>query len=300
MRNLLLTALAAFFALSVSAQTDANMGIIPAPVSVVKNAGEFRLDKNILILTADRSSIMTSMLREFLEAKGVTVKVSSLKTPTTASKKVIILGLEADTLAKEAYKIIVKDNRVRLIGAQAGLFYALQSFMQLFPSERIGGAYSISNLEITDYPRFSYRGLHLDVGRHFFPLSFIKKYIDVMATYKLNNFHWHLTEDQGWRIEIKKYPKLTEVGGSRNGTIIGVYPGTGGTDNEVYKGYYTQAEAREIVAYAAARYINVIPEIELPGHGSAAIAAYPELSAFPERDTFIGKDWPWSGPKTGK
>lgn len=300
MKKLFLTAITAFFMLNANAQTDANMGIIPAPVSVVKGTGEFSANKNVLILTANGSSQITTMLREFLQAKGLNVKVSSLKTPITANQKVIILGVGEEKLAPEAYKIVVKDNKVRLIGAQAGLFYALQSFMQMFPSDKVNGVYSIQNVEINDYPRFSYRGLHLDVGRHFFPLSFIKKYIDIMATYKLNNFHWHLTEDQGWRIEIKKYPKLTEVGGSRNGTIIGVYPGTGGTDNEVYKGYYTQAEAKEIVAYAAARYINVIPEIELPGHGSAAIAAYPQLSSFPERDTYIGNDWPWSGPRTGK
>lgn len=121
-----------------------------------------------------------------------------------------------------------------------------------------------------------------------------------MATYKLNTFHWHLTEDQGWRIEIKKYPKLTEIGSSRNGTIVGDYPGTGGTDNQVYKGYYTQEEAKEIVAYAASKYITVIPEIELPGHSSAAIAAYPELSCFPDRDTYIAPNAPWSGPTKGK
>jgi hexosaminidase len=300
MKKLFLTAITAFFMLNANAQTDANMGIIPAPVSVMKGKGEFSVNKNVLILTANGSSQITTMLLEFLQAKGLSVKVSSLKTPIAASQKAIVLGAGDEKLPPEAYKIVVKDNKVRLIGTQAGLFYALQSFMQMFPSEKTNGTYQIQNVEINDYPRFSYRGLHLDVGRHFFPLSFIKKYIDVMAAYKLNNFHWHLTEDQGWRIEIKKYPKLTEVGGSRNGTIIGVYPGTGGTDNEVYKGYYTQAEAKEIVAYAAAKYINVIPEIELPGHGSAAIAAYPELSVFPERDTYIGADWPWSGPRTGK
>jgi hexosaminidase len=120
-----------------------------------------------------------------------------------------------------------------------------------------------------------------------------------LAYYKINNFHWHLTEDQGWRIEIKKYPKLTSVGSSRNGTIIGRHPGRGNDLNE-YKGFYTQEEAKEIVKYAADRYINVIPEIELPGHASAAIAAYPELSCFPDRDTKVKDNTPWSGTRKGK
>ena len=131
--------------------------------------------------------------------------------------------------------------------------------------------------------------MHLDVCRHFFPVSFVKKYIDYLALHKLNIFHWHLTEDQGWRIEIKKYPELTKIGGWRNGTIIGRYPGTG-NDNIHYGGSYTQEEIKEVVQYAKDRFIEVIPEIEMPGHGSAAIAAYPWLSCFPEKPTEIPKN----------
>lgn len=301
MKKLLLTAVVALFILNAKAQTDANMGIIPAPVSVVKKSGYFILNDNVVISAFPSDVKIANTVKEFLSSKGVKAKIVSAKIPLKANEKVIVLkGLSDNKLPEEGYKIVVKGNRIELEGKNAGLFYAMQSFLQMFPSNKVSGTYSIQNVEINDYPRFSYRGLHLDVGRHFFPMSFLKKYIDVMAAYKLNNFHWHLTEDQGWRLEIKKYPKLTEVGASRNGTIIGNYPGSGGTDNEVYKGYYTQAEAKEIVAYAAARYINVIPEIELPGHASAAIAAYPELSVFPDRDTYIGKDWPWAGPRTGK
>ncbi|RYF24595.1 MAG: beta-N-acetylhexosaminidase [Flavobacteriales bacterium] len=300
MRKLFLTAVASLLILNANAQTDINMGIIPAPVSVIKSSGSFAMSDDLRILSVSGDMKIAQMLKEFLAAKGITAKIVSAKTPLSANQKAIILARDEDKLPPEGYRISVKGNKVKLIGKNAGLFYALQSFMQMVPGEKTNGAYTIHNVEINDYPRFSYRGMHLDVGRHFFPMSFLKKYIDIMATYKLNNFHWHLTEDQGWRIEIKKYPKLTEIGGSRNGTIIGVYPGSGGTDNEVYKGYYTQEEAKEIVAYAATKYINVIPEIELPGHGSAAIAAYPELSSFPERDTYIGADWPWSGPRTGK
>jgi hexosaminidase len=128
--------------------------------------------------------------------------------------------------------------------------------------------------------------MHLDVCRHFFPVSFVKKYIDYLAAYKFNTFHWHLTDDQGWRIEIKKYPELTKIGAQRNGTIIGRYPGKG-SDNKPYGGFYTQAEIKEVVQYAKDRYIDVIPEIEMPGHSSAAIAAYPWLSCFPEKPTEI-------------
>lgn len=298
MKKLFLTAFAAFFLLNVQAQTDVNMGIIPAPVSVQKGNGSFILDKSVVLLNSNpKNAKIAETLQSFAATKGLKLKL--VKTLATGQKAIELTSVGADQLPSEGYQIKISSQRIKLIGKEAGLFYALQSFMQLVPDQK-QDAIGIQNAEINDYPRFSYRGLHLDVGRHFFPLSFIKKYIDVMAQYKLNNFHWHLTEDQGWRLEIKKYPKLTEIGGSRNGTIIGNYPGTGGTDNEVYKGYYTQAEAKEIVAYAAARYINVIPEIELPGHGSAAIAAYPELSCFPDRDTPIKENAPWSGTRNGK
>jgi hexosaminidase len=141
--------------------------------------------------------------------------------------------------------------------------------------------------------------MHLDVCRHFMPVELVKQYIDYLAMYKFNTFHWHLTEDQGWRIEIKKYPKLTEVGGWRNGTIIGAYPGTG-NDSIIHGGYYTQEQIKEVVKYAADRYITVIPEIELPGHSSAAIAAYPSLSCFPDEDTKYPAECVWAGPTKGK
>ncbi|GAB1464475.1 beta-N-acetylhexosaminidase [Pedobacter sp.] len=299
MKKLFLSAVTAFFMVSAYAQTDVNMGIIPAPVSVQKGSGSFVFDKSVVLLSNNpKNAKIAETLQSFAATKGLNLKI--VKTATATQKVIELTSVGANQLPDEGYQIKITSNRIKLMGKDAGLFYALQSFMQLMPDKKHVGAISVSNVEINDYPRFSYRGLHLDVGRHFFPLSFIKKYIDVMATYKLNNFHWHLTEDQGWRIEIKKYPKLTEIGSSRNGTIIGVFPGSGGTDNEVYKGYYTQAEAKEIVAYAAARYINVIPEIEMPGHGSAAIAAYPQLSSFPDRDTPIKEGAPWSGPRTGK
>ena len=133
---------------------------------------------------------------------------------------------------------------------------------------------------IYDQPRFQYRGLHLDVGRHFFPVSFIKQYIDWLAYHKLNRFHWHLTEDQGWRIEIKKYPELTRVGAWRNGTIVGRYPGQSNTQQR-YGGFYTQEEIKEVVNYAAERGIRIIPEFDVPGHTTSWLAGYPELGSAP-------------------
>jgi hexosaminidase len=196
------------------------------------------------------------------------------------------------------YRLTVTGDKIVIKGDQAGVFYAVQSLIQLLPLEKTKQL-TIPQVQIVDSARFAYRGMHLDVGRHFFPVSYIKKYIDFIAMHKMNTFHWHLTEDQGWRIEIKKYPKLTQVGGYRNGTIIGRYPGKG-NDNLRYGGFYTQDEIKEVVKYATDRYITILPEIELPGHASAAIAAYPELSCFPQEATAHRPATAWSGDSTGK
>jgi hexosaminidase len=198
---------------------------------------------------------------------------------------IIVLSLIESADKAGSYKLKIDQKRIEIQANTAtGLFYGVQTIRQLLPpqiesKEKIFNiTWTVPCLEIKDEPRFSYRGLHLDVGRHFFPVSFIKKYIDLIALHKMNTFHWHLTEDQGWRIEIKKYPKLTEIGGFRSETLIG----HGGRppfkfDGKRYGGFYTQDEIREVVAYAKARFVTIIPEIELPGHSSAALAAYPEL-----------------------
>ncbi len=180
----------------------------------------------------------------------------------------------------ESYALEISPERVDLRARNVrGLFYGVQTLRQLRGASSGG---RIPAAKIEDAPRFRHRGLHLDVGRHFFPVEFIKKYIDVMSVFKLNTFHWHLTEDQGWRLEIKKYPKLTEVGAWRKETIVGhARKGPKGCDGTPHGGFYTQAEAREIVAYAGARAITVIPEIEMPGHSLAALASYPELACTP-------------------
>jgi hexosaminidase len=202
-----------------------------------------------------------------------------------------------------AYTLQVDNKGISIIGQdEAGVFYGIQSLLQLLPVKETNKSLPIPYLNIKDAPRFSYRGLMLDVGRHFFDVDFVKKFIDFLAMHKMNYFHWHLTDDQGWRIEIKKYPKLTEVGAWRNGTVIGRYPGTG-NDNTRSGGFYTQDQIREIVKYAESRYVTIIPEIEMPGHASAAIAAYPQLSCFPEEATkrnYFNPKSVWAGDTSGK
>lgn len=299
MKKFILLPLVLLFALHTFAQTDKNLGIIPAPVTVVKNKGVFVLDKTVVLVNEDvKNARSADLLNDFIVTKGG-FALREEKAVSNYPKTIVLTSKGADQLPEEGYTISISSNQIKVVGKSAGLFYAVQSLMQLMPAKN-QAQIIIQNATINDYPRFKYRGMHLDVSRHFFPVSFVKKYIDVMASYKLNNFHWHLTDDQGWRIEIKKYPKLALIGGKRSGTIVGNYPGTGGTDNKTYQGYYTQDEIKDVVAYAAARFINVIPEIEMPGHSSAAIKAYPDLSCFPDKDTFISEKTPWSGDRNGK
>lgn len=179
------------------------------------------------------------------------------------------------TLAPEAYTLVAKNGKVTIKGgSEAGVFYGEQTLRQI---ERQFEGEVLPNVRISDAPEFSYRGMHLDCCRHFFTTDEVKQFIDIIAMHKFNVFHWHLTEDQGWRAEIKKYPRLTEVGSVRAETLIGNYHSGLGYDGTPYGGFYTQDEMREVVAYAAERHVTVIPEIEMPGHATAALAAYPEL-----------------------
>jgi hexosaminidase len=299
MKRIFLLLLPAFFALKTLAQTDVNMGIIPVPVAIKKNTGNFALDKTVVLVSNEMANAKSAdLLNAFIVTKGG-FALRETKTVNAAQKAIILTSVGAEKLPAEGYTIQITAKQIKVTGTEVGLFYAVQSLMQLMPDKK-QDKITVQAVEISDYPRFKYRGLHLDVARHFFSVAFVKKYIDLMSQYKLNTFHWHLTDDQGWRIEIKKYPKLTSVGATRGGTIVGNYPGTGGTDNQEVKGYYTQEEVKQVVAYAASKYITVIPEIEMPGHASAAIAAYPELSCFPDRDTFISDKTPWSGSRKGK
>ena len=193
--------------------------------------------------------------------------------------KINFIRLKLDTSPKpDAYSLTVTPHNVEISGGENGVFYALQSLLQLVKADSTGKLI-IPCVKIDDESRFQWRGMHLDVSRHFFSKEFVKKYIDYLVTYKMNTFHWHLTDDQGWRIEIKKYPKLTQIGGWRKGTLIGHSSSEKIiTDSVVYGGFYTQDDIREIVAYAKARHITIVPEIEMPGHAMAAISAYPYLS----------------------
>ncbi len=263
------------------------LSLIPQPVQIQTSKGQFLLTKETVITASnDEDRRAARLFNEFLQ----TTFGFSLDIDRKEGNNYIRLTTRQfiQTPPKDTYSLKISKGGVTIEGdTYAGTFYGLQTLMQLLPVSKANSK-SVALLYVTieDYPRFSYRGLHLDVGRHFFPVSFVKKYIDYIAYHKMNYFHWHLTEDQGWRIEIKKYPNLTNTGAWRHGTIIGRYPGTG-NDNIRYGGFYSQDEVREIVQYASERHITVIPEIEMPGHSSAAIAAYPFLSCFPEKETVI-------------
>ena len=294
---------ALFFSVTLFCQ---QINIIPQPVSIKQPriAATFSINPATqIVLEGSNLKNIAAYLNDYLKQF---YKLQLKVVTNSASKNVIRLNYERlDAPTEGGYIVTVNNNGVYIAGDnEAGVFYGIQTLIQLLPvnndkPKTINNKLQIPFVSINDYPRFPYRGMHLDVGRHFFPVSFIKKYIDYLALHKFNYFHWHLTEDQGWRIEIKKYPKLTLVGAWRNGTIIGRYPGTG-NDGLKYGGYYTQEEIKDVVAYAQKRYITIIPEIEMPGHSSAAIAAYPELSCFPNESTKHPKQCAWSGDTTGK
>lgn len=289
-----------FFTTSLFAQ-DSNINIIPAPVNYKVNAGKFVLTNQTKIALNDSAELNSAnFLNDYLKScYGFTLGII---TKARAPSNCILLSTRRFIQAPAndgKYTVVISPRYVSIVGdSYPGTFYGIQTLLQLLPAA-VQNEYALPCVSIEDYPRFKYRGMHLDVGRHFFPVDFIKKYIDYIALYKMNTFHWHLTEDQGWRIEIKKYPGLTSVGGYRNGTIIGHHPGTG-NDNMRYGGFYTQDEVRDVVKYAADRFITVIPEIEMPGHASAAIAAYPELSCFPNEPTKPAANSVWSGSRKGK
>ena len=221
---------------------------------------------------------------------GVQPTVATAAASTIANAAVsLLLTPNAAASGPESYRLDVTAAGVRISAPRhAGLFYGLQTLRALLEAESARRATTHGTMSahligtrIVDAPRFSYRGLHLDVGRHFANVAFVKRYIDLMSRYKYNTFHWHLTEDQGWRIEIKKYPRLTEVGSCRKQTQLGLFRTTFVGDSIRYCGFYTQDEIRDVVAYAKTRYVTVIPEIEMPGHAKAALAAYPELGCTP-------------------
>jgi hexosaminidase len=254
-------------------------GVIPAPVSFTPNEGAFKLDKHTVI---HASAPEARTVADYFAAKINRATGYSLRVDDKEASSGIVLAIDPLTEVNgEGYTLNVTPGQAA-VSAQtpAGLFYGMQSFMQLLPPEIEnpspvkGVAWTAPAVSITDEPRFGYRGIMLDPCRHFIPVEEVKKLLDVLALFKINRMHWHLTDDQGWRIEIKQYPRLTEIGSKR---IEG--------ERREYGGFYTQNEIREIVRYAADRFITVVPEIELPGHEMAAIAAYPDLSCLGEPGT---------------
>jgi hexosaminidase len=266
---------------------DKTIAIIPAPVSITELKGDFVFtEKSRIILSPMNND--TRLAADFLallvkNPTGFEIPVSEGVKPAGNS---VFMSLDTAVKNDEGYILTVTRKKI-IIQAKsaAGLFYAVQTIRQLLPPEvenqanAKGLLLAVPGCVIQDEPRFIYRGMHLDVCRHMFPVSYIKRYIDMIALHKMNTFHWHLTEDQGWRIEIKKYPRLTEVGAFRKETLIGhggkkpfVY------DEKPYGGFYTQDEVKEVIEYARSRFVTIIPEIEMPGHALAALASYPELS----------------------
>lgn len=271
----------------VGAMPQNTYSIIPAPLSIEEKQGRFTFNKETRIILKDKSAEapLHFLIDRLTQTAQLPIKVQNKM--GKPSDNYILFGRANDqALGDEGYKIEITPESIQVLAnKEAGFFYAIQSLLQLLPAEIYSNTatyrneWSVPATIITDIPQFEYRGLHLDVGRHLYPVAFIKKYIDLLSMQKMNRFHWHLTEDQGWRIEIKKYPELTKVGSIRKETIINrnsatalqIYDGT------PYGGFYTQEDIKEIVAYAKERYITIIPEIDLPGHMLAALATYPEL-----------------------
>ncbi|WP_165042650.1 family 20 glycosylhydrolase [Dysgonomonas sp. ZJ709] len=250
------------------------INVTPTPLELTQNEGIFNLSKGTVFVSEDENvnKVAAFFAAKIKNSTGFDLKIEKDK----PAMNYITLSIDANApVNNEGYLLEVTANGIDIQAkTPQGIFYGMQTVLQLLPAEiespvRIKNiAWNIPAVKVKDEPRFSYRGMHLDVCRHFADIDFIKKQLDVLAMFKINKFHWHLTEDQGWRIEIKKYPKLTEIGAKR----------VEGEGNTVGPNFYTQDEVKDIVAYAKERFIEVIPEIELPGHGVAAISAYPELS----------------------
>lgn len=273
--------------------------IIPLPNQMVTKDGRFELSKKVEVFTAsctpEVQAIADSMIDRIKMVSGIQLK-QTYQTPEGPS----IYFVMQDSMPKEGYNLSVTPEKITITASQPnGFFYGVQSLYQLLPpaiygKEKVKDAnWSVPAVEIEDAPRFSYRGMHLDASRHFASIDYIYKYIDMLAMHKMNTFHFHLTDDQGWRIEIKKYPKLTEIGSKRKETLIDYYfvnyPQV--FDGKEHGGYYTQDQIKAIVNYAASKYITVIPEIEMPGHAIAALAAYPELSCNPDTTYAVTGTW---------
>lgn len=278
MKTLLLSCL--FFWINSSFAIPVN--IIPEPVKMEVYPGTFTIAEGAKIYFDAKNPLLARHASYFSD---VVSSVSGLKLNASKDKahsQVRLLITADQTIGDEGYQLTIDQKGVTIsANSDKGVFYGLQSLLQLLPAYRTNTKLQLPLLKVTDYPRFKWRGMMLDVSRHFFSTEAIKSYIDLLAMYKMNVFHWHLTDSEGWRLEIKKYPKLTTIGAWRKeipGSVFYKKNQTLPADTFNYGGFYTQAQAREIVRYAADRNVMVVPEIEMPGHSDAAITAYPELS----------------------
>ena len=277
MKRLLLATALCFSMLSAHA-ADANYNVVPLPKSVVMAKGlPFNLTNATTIVYEGTNPEMkrnARFLSEYIQqASGIKTAVLDKRDKKAAA---IVLTIDPKVAGAEAYRLSVNNKQVTIAASTpAGVFYGIQTLRKSLPVQTTGEAITLPAVTVADAPRFGYRGMMLDCARHFFPLSFVKKFIDILAMHNMNVFHWHLTEDQGWRLEIKSHPELTAKSSMRSGTVIGHNATV--DDSIPHGGFYTQQEAREIVEYARQRHITVIPEIDMPGHMLAALAAYPEL-----------------------
>lgn len=269
-------------------QSGERYPIIPKPLSLVEKKGEFIFNRETKVLIKSNDEQVRKAVSFLVDLMEPSVGFK-MGTTQNQSKNVLVFSLDPSIKNDEGYYLSISDKVITFKGkTAAGVFRAIQTLRQLMPpqveqKQQVASVkWSVPCAVIEDEPRFEYRGAHLDVCRHFFPPEFIKRYIDLLALFKYNTFHWHLTEDQGWRIEIKKYPKLSTLGQWRKETCVGRHTSRTPVmervyDNTPYQGFYTQEEIKEVVKYAQDRFINIIPEIEMPGHALAALAAYPEL-----------------------
>ena len=288
MRLLFLSVSLLIFSLAQAQQT---LHIIPLPVSVQQHDGSFLLDEKVAIQAPANNKAVAVIVQYFSNA---VTQVSGYHLATTSSKGKTIRFIIGPTteVGDEGYKLSVTTKEIIIQANQPkGLFYGVQSLLQTLPAIRTNQLLQIPCMEITDYPQFKWRGMMLDVSRHFFSPELVKEFIDLLATYKMNTFHWHLVDGAGWRIEIKKYPKLTNLAAWRVDDWGKPWNWSEVTFNAdrskaTYGGYYTQTQIKEIVAYAAARQITIVPEIEMPGHSEEVMAAYPEYSCVPHKRSF--------------
>lgn len=280
MRKLKLMAAAALCVAAVGCsprgEVTANYSVVPLPQQITAGEGEgFVLDSGTRIAYPEGDSALMRDAELLAQYIGQMTGLNPELTTETDAKGVIALAAGLQSENAEAYQLTVTPEGISIDGATpAGTFYGVQTLRKAIPEAGKNNVV-FPAVTITDEPRFSYRGAHFDVSRHFFPADSVKSFIDMLALHNINTLHWHLTDDQGWRIEIKSLPELTEIGSKRKGTVIG--HNTGVYDSIPYGGFYTQDEARDIIAYAADRHITVIPEIDLPGHMLGALTAYPNL-----------------------